>query len=107
MNLTQFLESEEKRFDEECTQSHPGDSGMGGNDPQEPVYEFACTPQYAKQFLTASHNRLLALLREEVEKRFTCVGPTDERHRCSAVHCNNCGECEILFDVLALLTSNT
>ncbi len=43
----------EASFDKEFTTSHPGDSGMGGNDPQEPLYEL-CTsdPNDIKDFIS-------------------------------------------------------
>lgn len=34
-----------KEFNKEFIQYHPGDSGMGGNYPQEPVYAWAAAPE--------------------------------------------------------------
>lgn len=44
----------EDTFDANFTQSHPGDSGIGGNDPQEPVYEWSDGPQEVKEFIRLS-----------------------------------------------------
>ena len=41
----------EKEFDKELTFSHPGDSGPGGNVPQEPVYELSCRPEDVIAFI--------------------------------------------------------
>lgn len=40
-----------------------------------------------------------------VQQIYTCVGPTDEIHRCSYGHCENCGECDLLAEVLSQLSS--
>ena len=39
INFTGFKEKKLKEFNDLFTNSHPGDSGPGGNYPQEPVYE--------------------------------------------------------------------
>jgi hypothetical protein len=54
MNLQTLLDERARLFDREFTASHPGDSGMGGNDPQEPVYELNVGPTEIKTFLKES-----------------------------------------------------
>lgn len=59
-------------FDRDYMQSYKGDSGLGGNDPQEPVYDFACEPKDVRDFLSTALDTLLqevvASLRMEKEK---------------------------------------
>lgn len=50
-------EWDEKYWKEYCN-THPGDSGVGGNDPQDPVCDFACEPQEILKYI---HSRDLAL----------------------------------------------
>jgi hypothetical protein len=57
-------ENWEKEFDKQFTDSSPGNSGLGGNDPQEPVYELNCEPKDIKDFIRS----LLEQEREEKEK---------------------------------------
>jgi len=42
--------------------------------------------------------RLIARAREEERSKlfelYNCIGPTDELHRCSYGHCQNCGRCD-------------
>lgn len=61
------LESVVEEFDELFTQSHPGDSGIGGNDPQEPIYDWAAEPQEVKDFIRQKVSSLLTSLEERVE----------------------------------------
>lgn len=38
-------------FDKQLTERFAGDSGIGGNVPQEPVYEISCSPNDVKSFI--------------------------------------------------------
>jgi len=56
MKITAFYEKtpEErilKDFERNCINSYPGDSGIGGGVPQEPVYEWACEAQDGMKYL--------------------------------------------------------
>ena len=42
--IDDIIESKVKFFIDTHTQSHPGDSGIGGNLPQDPTWEFSCEP---------------------------------------------------------------
>lgn len=61
---------ESKQFDERFTQSFRGDSGLGGNTPQEPEYRIAVDdPNEIKSFisslLSARQERLLGVIAKE------------------------------------------
>ena len=72
-------------FDERFTNSHPGDSGVGGSDPQEPVYEFATDdPSEIKSFIstqiTLAEKRLLeSVLSESMEQQVDCSDVIESR----------------------------
>lgn len=58
-----------REFDRECTNSHPGDSGIGGNCPQEPIYEWACEPNDVKKWLDSKLTTLTtAIIEQAVEE---------------------------------------
>lgn len=66
-------ETWEERFDKEFTNFYSGDSGLGGNDPQEPVYEMnTVDPKEIKSFikdlLAEEKSALVKELLEKVEK---------------------------------------
>lgn len=44
-------------------------------------------------------------LREAILTLGVCNGPYDSPHRCSALHCNHCGLCDLLEDLLQLFES--
>lgn len=74
----------EKEFDRQFTQSHPGDSGVGGNDPQEPEYYFSCYPDDVKKFIRD-------LLQQKLEERPAKQGlredlVADVIHKMGSVH---------------------
>lgn len=45
----------------------------------------------------------VADIREQFLKLSACVGPYDSPHRCSNLHCDHCGLCDISEEVLALI----
>lgn len=44
-------------------------------------------------------------LREQILTLGVCNGPYDSPHRCSALHCDHCGICDISEDLIALLNN--
>lgn len=44
-------------------------------------------------------------LREQFLTLGSCIGPYDSPHRCSAMHCDHCGLCDISEEVLALIAA--
>lgn len=49
---------------------HPGDSGTGGNDPQEPVDEFACYPSDIRKFIRQIMDESYVLGKENMKTAF-------------------------------------
>jgi hypothetical protein len=43
-------------------------------------------------------------VREKILTLGICNGPYDSPHRCSALHCNHCGLCDVSEELLALVT---
>ncbi len=57
-------------FDKEFTTSYPGDSGLGGNYPQEPIYELTeSDPKEYKKWLKDKLTTLSAQIQKETTKR--------------------------------------
>ena len=46
-------------------------------------------------------------LREQFLQLGPCIGPYDEVHRCSSMHCDHCGLCDISEDVIQLIKQNS
>lgn len=46
-----------------------------------------------------------AELREKILTLGVCTGPYDSPHRCSSMHCNHCGLCDVSEDLMALIAS--
>lgn len=42
---------------------------------------------------------------EDVLQASGCIGPYDEVHRCSALHCGHCGVCDVMPQILAIHNS--
>jgi len=42
-------------------------------------------------------------LREKFLTLGVCIGPYDSPHRCSALHCDHCGLCDVSEEVLAII----
>ncbi len=49
-----------------------------------------------------SHNKREEL-REKILSLNGCIGPYDYPHRCSAMHCDHCGLCDVAEDILAII----
>lgn len=77
--ITQTIMSSLEKFYKEFVNYHPGDSGIGGNYPQEPVYELAIDPQSTedikalKSHLLQSQIELLETLIHQVQERKVTV----------------------------------
>ena len=78
ISLKQLQQEEVTRFHKEFIESHPGDSGYNGGDPQEPVYHMNFDPDDTDgirdllKFLTESNlrtaNLVIDAVREEMGK---------------------------------------
>lgn len=44
-------------------------------------------------------------LREKILTLGPCIGPYETPHRCSSLHCDHCGICDISEELIALLRS--
>lgn len=45
-------------------------------------------------------------LREKILTLGVCIGPYDSPHRCSSLHCDHCGLCDVSEEILALLEAH-
>lgn len=69
MTTAQLIEEALKEFDKEFTNSHPGDSGAGGNYPQEPVYELCeSDPREYKRWLKDKLETIATKSAEKLEE---------------------------------------
>lgn len=73
--IEEKIKESEKEFEKKFIISHPGDSGMGGNDPQEPVYQLDINPDSfedigdLKKFIFQEYTQnLIDGLVEEIEE---------------------------------------
>lgn len=62
-----------EEFDKQFTNSYAGDSGFGGNDPQEPVYEWATNePSEVKTFIASElQSEREAVIAEAIKRLYT------------------------------------
>ncbi len=58
----------EKEFYKECCQTFPGNSGIGGNDPQDPDVQISCYPEDILNFFKSRTNHLVHLSEKEVKE---------------------------------------
>lgn len=63
---TDFVEKQIRLFEKDFVVMHPGDSGMGGNDPQEPVYEVQAGPSDMRNFLRSFASTLIERVGSEL-----------------------------------------
>lgn len=92
----------ESEFDKEFVSFHPGDSGLGGNYPQEPVYELSATPNDVKDWIAARFVSKDAL-REKIEGMKPPYLWSEDMYQ----HNRNLERNNTIGEILALLNEQT
>lgn len=71
--MTNIEKSIIKEFDEQCCDIYPGDSGLGGNDPQEPRDEITCFPEDVRKFILSALAKQRAEIVKEIEFKIESI----------------------------------
>ena len=64
------------------------------------IFEYINSRKKILSFVSKTLSQQKESFRKLITEKQDCIGPTDELHRCSYAHCDNCGVCELLFNIL-------
>lgn len=67
--MSDYIKEKVEEFNKLFCDIYPGDSGLGGNDPQEPVDDWACYPSDVRKWLKNSLQEMEERTREELREK--------------------------------------
>lgn len=83
MTKDQFIKQKIHEFNKNYCNIYSGDSGLGGNYPQEPVDEFACEPSDIRSFIREIVNQAYYTCEESMRQGVCPVGLCSGGFQCS------------------------
>jgi len=103
--MTDFINEKIKEFNKNYCNVYSGDSGLGGNDPQESVDEFACYPKDVRKFITTAIKEAYLKGLEDVEAKLPRRIHSDIACALGKCNCIEKDHNQFITEILDMITS--